>query len=69
MDVSKGSMDRGVKERKRAERKRDDSGFVYPKQTKKTCKETIPQAQADITDPDFDTGKKRQKSFNIQGSK
>ena len=36
VDVSKGSIQRGVKERKRAEKNRDDSDFVYRKQTKKS---------------------------------
>ena len=35
LDYSKGTIERGVKERKRAERDRDDSDFVYPKQKKK----------------------------------
>jgi len=43
MDVSKGSIKRGVKECKRAERDHDNSDFVYPKLIKKTCKETISQ--------------------------
>ena len=34
VDYSKGSIERGVKERKRTERDRDDSDFVYPKQKK-----------------------------------
>ena len=35
LETSKGTIERGVKERKRAERDRDDSDFVYPKQKKK----------------------------------
>ena len=31
LEYSKGMIERGVKERKRAERDRDDSDFVYPK--------------------------------------
>ena len=31
VDVSKGSIERGVKNHKRAERNRGDSDFVYPK--------------------------------------
>ena len=31
LDYSKGTIERGVKERKRAERDHDDSDFVYPK--------------------------------------
>lgn len=34
VDVSKGFIEGGVKERKRAERDRDNSDFIYPKQTK-----------------------------------
>ena len=62
MNVSKGSIERGVKVRKRTERDHDGSDFVYPKQKKKSfqetiiqAKETILQAEAQITDPDFDT--------------
>jgi len=55
VNISKESIKMGVKERTRAERDRDDSDFVYLKQTKKVCKETVPQAQADIINPDFDT--------------
>ena len=35
LEYFKGTIERGVKERKRAERDRDDSDFVYPKQKKK----------------------------------
>ena len=59
LDVSKGSIERRVKERKRAERNHDDYDFVYPKQAKKTWKKTISQTQAEITDLDFDTTKKK----------
>ena len=52
--VSKRSIVREVKERKRAERDRDDSDFGFPKRTKKTCKEIIPQALAEITGRDFE---------------
>ena len=57
-DISKGSIKKGVKKHKRAKKDHDDSDFVYPKQTKKSCKETISQAQTEITDPNFDTIKK-----------
>ena len=52
--VSKRSIVRGVKKRKRAERDRDDSDFVFSKRTKKTCKEIIPQARAEITYCEFE---------------
>ena len=42
-------------EHQKAKTDRNNSNFVYLKQIKKICKETIPQAQ---TDPDFDTSKK-----------
>ena len=58
VDVSKESIERGVKVRKRTERDHDGSDFVYPKQKKKSIQETIPQAKAQISDPDFDTTKK-----------
>ena len=35
LDYSKRTIERGVKERKRTERDRDDSDFVYPKQKRK----------------------------------
>jgi len=49
VDVSKGSIERGVKERKRTERDHDGFAFVYPKQKKKTIKETISQVVTQIS--------------------
>ena len=52
MDYSKGIIERGVKERKRAERDRDDSDFVYPKQKKK-INEDPPQPAAQTSATGF----------------
>jgi len=41
VDYSKGSIERGVKERKSTERDHDDSDFIYPKQKKKTIEDTF----------------------------
>jgi len=46
LETSKGTIERGVKERKRAERDRDDSDFVYPKQKKKKNENPLPQPAA-----------------------
>ena len=46
LEYSKGTIERGVKERKRAERDRDDSDFVYPKQKKKKNEHPLPQPAA-----------------------
>ena len=44
--MSKGSIERGVKKRKRTERDHDGSDFVYSKQKKKSIEEMIPQVEA-----------------------
>ena len=46
MEYSKGTIERGVKERKRAERDSDYSDFVYPKQKKKINEHPLPQPAA-----------------------
>ena len=53
MDYSKGTIERGVKKRKRAERDRDDSDFVYPKQKKKINEHPLPQPVALSSDAGF----------------
>ena len=58
MDISKGSIERGVKEHKHTERDHDGSAFVYPKQKKKTIEETISHAATQISAPCFDTAEK-----------
>ena len=54
LDYSKGTIERGVKERKRAERDRDDSDFVYPKQRKKINEHPLPQPATETSATGFD---------------
>ena len=53
LDYSKGTIERGVKERKRTERDRDDSNFVYPKQKKKINEDPFPQSAAQTSATGF----------------
>ena len=53
MEYSKGTIERGVKERKRAERDRDDSDFVYPKQKKKINEHPLSQPAAQTSATGF----------------
>ena len=53
MDYYKGTIERGFKERKRAERDRDDSYFVYPKQKKKINEDPLPQSAAQTSATGF----------------
>ena len=53
LEYSKGTIERGVKERKRAERDRDDSDFVYPKQKKKINEHPLPQPAAQTSATGF----------------
>ena len=53
MDYSKGTIERGVKERKRTERDLDDSDFVYPKQRKKINEYPLPQPAAQTSATGF----------------
>jgi len=53
LEYSKGTIERGVKERKRAERDRDDSDFVYPKQKKKNNEHPLPQPAAQTSAAGF----------------
>ena len=46
LEYSKGTIKRGVKARKRAERDRDESDFVYPKQKKKINEHPLPPPAA-----------------------
>ena len=53
MDYSKGTIERGVKERKHAERDRDDSDFVYSKQRKKINEDPLSQPAAQTSATSF----------------
>jgi len=53
LDCSKGTIERGVKERKCAERDHDDSDFVYPKQKKKINEDPLPQSAAQTSATGF----------------
>ena len=53
METSKGTIERGVKERKRAERDRADSDFIYPKQKKKINEDSLPQPAAQTSATGF----------------
>ena len=53
MNYSNGTIERVLKERKRAERDRDDSYFVYPKQKKKINEDPLPQPAAQTSSTSF----------------